>query len=410
MMLKSKRRRWLLGGLLSLVLVTSLTGCQALSFYKQAIQGQCQIYWTQRPIAKVLKDAETPEAVKEKLGLILTLRTFAEQELGLRPNGHYLKYADLQRRFVVWNVYAAPELSLDPKRWWYPMVGRLKYRGFFSEKAARHYGSELAKEGLDVFVGGVEAYSTLGWFRDPVLNTFLHHKPADLAEIVFHELTHQKVFAKGDTDFNEALATAVGEEGVHRWLATLGNTNAVQEYLLAQERNEEFVHLVMAARNELKQLYGDEENPEAKGGTSPSTSDRWKREQKQKIITRLKADYARLKSDWGGYSSYDRWFSQPINNAQINTIATYYDLVPYFRRLLEREKGDLKQFYAVVEKLAELKGKDERHEALKKLAGEPQSSKLARYENFQPPPLPSSSLGRRAGHRHTFVGARSQSW
>ena len=369
-MLKSKRRRWWIGGSLSLVLIGSLTGCQSLSFYKQAIQGQCQIYWSQRPIAKVLKDEETPENIKEKLGLILALRTYAQHELELEPNGHYLKYADLQRRFVVWNVYAAPQLSLEPKSWWYPMVGRLKYRGFFSEKDARKYGSELAREGLDVFVGGVEAYSTLGWFRDPVLNTFLHHAPADLAEIIFHELTHQKVFASGDTDFNEALATAVGEEGVHRWLKTLGNTNALQQYTLAQQRNEQFVQLVMSARNRLKALYGDDENSEAKGGTAPSANEARKHEQKEKIISQLKTDYARLKSDWGGLSSYDRWFAQPINNAQINTIATYYDLVPYFRRLLEREKGNLKNFYTVAQKLADLRSKDERHTALKRLAGE----------------------------------------
>ncbi len=364
------KRRCILGGILSLILLTSLTGCQSLRFYKQAIQGQCKIYWSQRPIAKVLKDEQTADPVKEKLGLVLALRTFAQDKLLLPPGGHYLKYADLERRFVVWNVYAAPELSLDTKRWWYPLVGRLKYRGFFSEKAARDYAAKLASDGYDVFVGGVEAYSTLGWFQDPVLNTFIHHKPADLAEIIFHELTHQKVFAKGDTDFNEALATAVGEEGVRRWLQSAGNTNAVREYLVAQERNEQFVRLVTDARNQLKQVYGDNDDHEAKGGTAPSTSDQWKRKQKQRIIQDLKGRYAQLKTEWGGTGAYDNWFARPINNAQISTISTYYDLVPYFRRLLQRENGDLKKFYAVAQKLADIRDKDDRHAALKKLAGE----------------------------------------
>ena len=369
--MKFKRKwRWLAGSAVALALLVGLTGCQSVQFYKQAIQGQCKIYWAQRPIAKVLKDQQASEPLKEKLGLILALRNFAQNELHLPPNGHYLNYADLERRFVVWNVYAAPELSLEQKRWWYPLVGRLKYRGFFSEKDARKYATELAKDGFDVYVGGVEAYSTLGWFRDPVLNTFIHHKPADLAEIIFHELTHQKIFAKGDTDFNEALATAVGEEGVRRWLASLGNTNGVHEYLLAQDRNEQFVRLVMDARSRLKQVFGNDEDDEAKGGTAPSASDDWKREQKAKIIADLKGRYAQLKSEWAGYNAYDNWFARPINNAQINTIATYYDLVPYFRRLLERERGDLEKFYRVVERIADIPDKDERHTALKKLAGE----------------------------------------
>lgn len=368
-MLKWKRR-WLVTGILSLILLASLTGCQSLRFYKQAIQGQCKIYFAQRPIPKVLKDGQTPDPLKEKLGLVLALRTFAENELGLPPDGHYLKYADLERRFVVWNVYAAPELSLEQKRWWYPLVGRLKYRGFFSEKEARAYAARLAKDGYDVYVGGVEAYSTLGWFRDPVLNTFIHHKPADLAEILFHELTHQKIFAKGDTDFNEALATAVGEEGVRRWLASLGNTNAVNDYLLAQHRNEQFVRLVMNARNELTQVFGDDEDDEAKGGTAPEASDEWKRAQKAIIIEKLKTRYAAMKAEWGGYTAYDNWFARPINNAQINTVATYYDLVPYFRRLLEREKGDLEKFYAAVQQIADMGDKEERHAALKRLASE----------------------------------------
>lgn len=359
------RKKWFL--IVPLLFLVALPGCQSLGFYSQAIKGQCNIYFSQRPIKKAMADPRLAGEVKEKLGLVLELRAFAEQELSLKANGHYLKYADLHRRFVVWNVNAAPEFSLEPKRWWYPVVGSLKYRGYFSEKLARKYGTALQRDGYDVFVGGVEAYSTLGWFRDPVLNTFIHHTPADLAEIIFHELSHQRVFAKGDTDFNEAFATAVGEEGVRRWLRTIGNTNALHQYLASQQRQEQFVQIVDNARVQLKKIYG--EAGEAQGAAIVGC-DAEKREQKQRVITDLKNRYSQLKTEWGGYSGFDAWFARPINNAQLNTIATYHDLVPEFRRLLEKHQGNLEKFYEACTRLAKLKDKDQRHEALKKLAAE----------------------------------------
>lgn len=360
-----RRKKWF--WLLPVFVLIALPGCQSLGYYGQAIKGQCSIYFGQRPIKAILADPKASADLKEKLGLVLQLRDYAERELKLKPNGHYLKYADLHRRFVVWNVNAAPEFSLEPKKWWYPVVGSLKYRGYFSEKMARKYGAALEKEGYDVFVGGVEAYSTLGWFRDPVLNTFIHNTDADLAEIVFHELSHQRVFAKGDTDFNEAFATAVAEEAVQRWLHGIGNTNALQEYLASQQRTEQFVGIVDQARARLKTVYGDP--AEAKGGTG-GLSDNEKREQKKRIIADLKNRYASLKSEWGGYSGFDPWFARPINNAQLNTIATYYDLVPQFRKLIRASGGDLEKFFETCTRLAEMKDKDERHAAVKHLVGE----------------------------------------
>ncbi|HKQ40473.1 MAG TPA: aminopeptidase [Verrucomicrobiae bacterium] len=352
--------------MLPVFVLIALPGCQSLGYYSQAIKGQCDIYFGQRAIKGMLVDPQVPADLKEKLGLVLQVRDYAERELKLKPNGHYLKYADLHRRFVVWNVNAAPEFSLEPKRWWYPVVGRLKYRGYFAETKARKYSAALEKDGYDVFVGGVEAYSTLGWFRDPVLNTFVHNSDADLAEIIFHELSHQRVFAKGDTDFNEAFATAVAEEAVQRWLRSLGNTNALQEYLASQQRTEQFVGLVDQARAQLKAVYGDP--AEAKGGTG-GLSDNEKREQKKRIIADLKNRYAGLKSQWGGYSGFDAWFARPINNAQLNTIATYYDLVPQFRSLIRASGGDLEKFFETCTRLAKMKDKDGRHNALKSQAG-----------------------------------------
>src|SRR6267142_5919651 len=177
-----------------LSLLPALTGCQTVGYYAQAISGQCQVWNRARSIEALLEDPVVTEPLKQRLRLVLEVRAFAEKELHLPANGHYLRYADRGRRFAVWNVHAAPEFSLTPKSWWYPVVGRLNYRGYFSEDRARRYAARLAKQGFDVYIGEVAAYSTLGWFRDPVLNTFIHQNETDLVELLFHELAHQRLF------------------------------------------------------------------------------------------------------------------------------------------------------------------------------------------------------------------------
>src|SRR6266699_5283033 len=228
---KAKRfRKWLLLGALALVVV-AVSGCQTISFYSQALRGQYQIFAHEKSIEKLLASPQTPDRLKQRLELLRSLRAFADTDLKLPVDGHYRKYADLERPYVVWNVEAAPEFSLEPKSWWYPLVGSLEYRGYFAEENANKYAAWLRSKGYDVFVGGVEAYSTLGWFKDPVLNTFIFNPEPDLAETIFHELGHQRVFARSDTDFNEAFATTVGEEGARRWLRSAGNTTIYESYL-----------------------------------------------------------------------------------------------------------------------------------------------------------------------------------
>ena len=333
-----------------------LTGCDTVRYYKQAAAGQYEIIAKREPIPTVLARTNTPPKLREKLQLVLGLREFAEHELHLQTDGHYAKYADLGRRYVVWNVYAAPEFSLEPKKWWYPIVGSLKYRGFFAEQDAKDYGAQLAKKGFDVYVGGVDAYSTLGWFKDPVLNTFIHHPPAELAETLFHELAHQRVFASGDTDFNEAFATCVGEEGARRWLARQSDAKARADYDLELRRKEQFVALIMRAREKLKTVYDEESN--SAPHTAASIVDQ--RAGKDAILMQLRADYEALKADWGGYAGYDIWFQRPLNNAHLNTVATYQHFVPAFEQLLARHGGDLQKFYADAKALAALP-KEKRH-------------------------------------------------
>lgn len=363
-----------------------LCGCETAQFYAQAIRGQTQILARREPIVELIVDPGTSTPLKEKFELVLRLRAFAEQELKLPIDDHYLTYVDLKRRFAVWNVHAAPAYSLKPKKWWYPLVGSLKYRGYFSQEDALDYAEDLAKEGADVYVEGVEAYSTLGWFEDPLLNTFIFHGEADLAEILFHELAHQRLFLMGDTDFNEAFATAVAEEGVRRWFLTHGEEEEYARYRLAVQRHRQFVSIVLRAREQLEDLYDENETREgARFETQPAKAvPSWMVQEKARIIAALKEQYEKLRSTWGGYSGYDRWFSHSLGNAQLNTIAVYYELVPGFRRLLDEEDGNLERFYARVRSLRKLE-KEQRHEYLRGLgAAEPDNHNWTAPERLSP--------------------------
>ncbi len=194
-------RKWLLLAAL-LIIVVGVSGCHTLGFYGQAVKGQYQIFAHQESIDKLAAEPETPASLKQRFTLLEDLRSFAKGQLKLPTDSHYRKYVDVHRPFVVWNVEAAPEFSMEPKTWWYPMLGSLEYRGYFSKAGATNYAAYLREKGYDVSVGGVGAYSTLGWFKDPVLNTFIFEEDSELAEIIFHELAHQRLFTRGDTDFN----------------------------------------------------------------------------------------------------------------------------------------------------------------------------------------------------------------
>lgn len=357
-------RTWKTSGLPVLLLCSMLllAGCGGPGYYWQAIRGHFSILHHQRPISDWLQDPATSSELREKLRQVLELCDYAHRELGLPAHGHYTRYADLERRFVVWNVHAAPRYSLEAKTWWYPAVGRLKYRGYFSENAAHRLAESLERQGLDAYVGGVEAYSTLGWFRDPVLNTFIHHTEEDLAEILFHELAHQRVFIAGDTDFNEAFATTVAMEGTRRWLRSTGRLERLSRYDAEQQREMQFVALVQQARSALSVLYPSSAMLAA-AAKNPAEVARLETG-KSAIIEKLKSDYEKLKASWGGDKQYDAWFFKPINNAQLNTVATYYDLVPGFRKLLLENQSDLPRFYDAVKRLGKV-NKEARRKVLK---------------------------------------------
>jgi predicted aminopeptidase len=338
------RRAAILFTLVCLASLVVFPGCELTRFYGQAAAGEYQILARQKSIAELLADPATPPRLQKKLAEILDIREFAARELKLPTEDAYLKYVDLHREYVVWTVVVAPALSEEPKTWWFPIVGRASYRGYFKESEARRYADQWAKKGWDVYVGDVPTYSTLGWFRDPLLNTFIFEPEADLAELIFHELGHRRLFVMGDTEFNEAFATAVASEGIRRWFLTSGNTTASQEYKRDRQEENDFVKLVLATQAELTKVYHDKQ-----------LSGVEKLARKKQIIEELRAHYAQMKARWGvKKSGYDEWFSEPINNAKLATVSAYYDLTPAFEALLRAKGGDMEKFYAAVHDLMKM--------------------------------------------------------
>jgi len=341
-------------------MAAALSGCQTACYYPQAIAGQCEILVHKRSIPRLIADPKTPASLKTKFEAILQIRQFAARQLKLPAGQNYLKYTDLHRPYAVWIVNIAPALSLAPKTWWFPIVGRAGYRGYFHEQPARRYAGDFSKKGWDVYVAGIETYSTLGWFQDPILNTFIAEPDSSLAEIIFHELAHRRLFVPGDTSFNEAFATAVAAEGLRLWFLDSATPSAYERYRASLDKDHKVVDLIMAARSQLQALYDN-----------PKLSDTAKLSGKQDIIAQLRARHAELKAAWGGQSPFDQWFAEPINNAKLNTVSNYYDLVPAFDALLRASGGDLETFYQAVARLAKLP-LPERHRQLASYLANPQ--------------------------------------
>jgi predicted aminopeptidase len=347
---KSIRKRRRIIVVVASLLLLLVAGCRHISYYGQAARGQMQIFWRQKSIEKLLADSATPADIKRRLRVIGEARAFAEQELSLKAKGHYTRYADLERPYVVWNVYAAPRHSIEPKSWWYPIVGSQSYRGYFDVAGATNCAIELKEEGLDVYVGGVEAYSTLGWFRDPVLNTWIDRDDSRLAALVFHELTHQRLYIPGDTPFNEAFATAVERAGVRRWLEQKGDPSKRAAWDAMQQRRDDFAGLVRQTQASLKDAYSASDESAKVSG-------------KAQVLGEFQQQLAALQTQWGNTNAYRSWQIHKVNNARLNTVSTYYDLVPSFLGLLKRHDHDFESFYQAVKELGN-KPKKERRKLL----------------------------------------------
>ncbi len=355
-----------------LALLALLGGCSSWGdgsgYYWQSMAGHLAVMREARPIDELLAGPALDPELRRKLEEVLAIRRFASAQLALPENGSYTDYADLKRPFVVWNVFATPELSLKLKEWCFPVAGCVGYRGYYDPRDAERFAARLRAEGYEAFVRGVPAYSTLGWFDDPVLNTFVRYPDGELARLVFHELAHQELYAKGDTTFNESFATAVEQAGLERWLAAReagGAAPALRaEWLRFAARRDQFLALLARQRAALEAVYASDASGDEK------------RAAKVGIFAALRNDYEALKRQWGGYAGYDRWFAQPLTNAHLASVATYTAQVPAFRALLAREHGNLPAFYAAARRLAGLP-KAERERALAALAPPQPGPRLA---------------------------------
>lgn len=315
-------------------------GCTNIAYYAQAVEGHLRIMAATRPIPEVILNIATEPGLRQKLERVSAVRAFASRELGLPNNSSYLSYADLGRPFVVWNVFAAPEFSVETQRWCLLFVGCVNYRGYYDKKEAEPYAEELKQAGADTYVVGIPAYSTLGYFNDPVLNTFLRLGEQETTRIIFHELAHQLVYADGDSAFNESFATAVENEGMRRWLTQTAAPDRLRAFEAHQERKAQFRRLVALYRVKLNDLYGSSLAIDAK------------RSAKLAVFAEMKQAYAELKMSWGGYAGFDPWFNQPLNNATLASVTLYTQWVPAFNTLLQQEGGNLPDFYRRVEALA----------------------------------------------------------
>lgn len=354
----------LAGSIATLVLVVGVAcgsaGCSSLGYYAQSAGGHLSLLNAARPLDRWLADEHTPASLRERLALAQRVREFAVAELRLPDNPSYRRYADLGRPAAVWNVVAAPELSLQLETWCFPVLGCVGYRGYFDRADADALAAQLRGKGLEALVYGVPAYSTLGWSNwlggDPLLNTFIHYPEGELARLIFHELAHQVAYAGDDTTFNESFATAVERLGSSRWLATQAGAAAREEYARLDARRNDFRELTRRYRDALDAVYRSDSGADDK------------RARKAELMARLRADYARMKAErWDGFAGFDGWFER-ANNAAFGVLAAYNQLVPAFERLFEREGRDLERFYARVRELAAL-SKERRRATLAALTG-----------------------------------------
>jgi predicted aminopeptidase len=335
---------------LVLVAVHMLGGCGTL-YVAQAARGQLQILSAREPIRKVLANPRTGADLRRRLTELRIAREFASRELGLPDNKSYTSYADLDRDYVVWSVVATPEFSIEPREWCFPFVGCVAYRGYFKERSAQAFAERLRAQGFDAVVGGVPAYSTLGKFNDPILNTMMSYGDDELASIMFHELSHQVIYIANDSAFNEAFAVAVEQEGLARWLKFRGREADLDKYLRRRERQAESLAIVSRHRRELAHLY-QAPIPESQ-----------MRERKREVFSRLVAELRATAEKYGAESTLAAELDGEPNNARLASLATYYECVPGFQRLLAEQQHDLPRFYRAVREVAKLP-RDERRAML----------------------------------------------
>lgn len=334
-----------------------LSGCEAVGYYTQAARGQWQLLSSRESVDELIASEQTDPVLKQRLELVNEVREFAQQRIGLPLGDNFSTYVDVGRPYVIWNVFAAPELSIKPLTWCYPIAGCVSYRGYFAEAAANEKAQQLSAQGYDVHVGGVRAFSTLGWFDDSILSTYALQSEASLAGLIFHEIAHQVVYVEDDTAFNESFAQSVEQLALQQYFDSKVKDPAFAgvfiAYMAGAKREQEFTAMLLRTRAELAKVYAsDVDDAERRAG-------------KQRVLEQLALEYEQQKLQWNGDARYDPWM-KTINNAKLATIADYHQWTGAFRNL-RRHCADWQQFYAEVKALAALP-RDQRQQRLQQLA------------------------------------------
>jgi predicted aminopeptidase len=316
-----------------------MSGCASINYYAQSIQGQFEVIQKRQNINTLLNNDNPPARLRTELETVLELRKFSINQLGLPKNNSYLSYADLERDYVIWNIFATEEFSLSPLKWCYLIVGCLDYRGYFSESDARQHASKLKEQGHDIYLGGVSAYSTLGWFDDPVLNTMLRWSDIQLATVMFHELAHQQLYIKDDTEFNEAYAETVATIGVTKWLEQRPDKNLLIDYKQSQTQEKQFIILVLKYKTLLSELYRSAINKVQM------------RKEKEALFSQMTNEYNIISRHWEK-DRFSQWFATGINNAKLAAIVTYRQYTSSFLGIFNKLDKDLNRFYSLMKSLS----------------------------------------------------------
>lgn len=328
----------------------TLSGC-SLGYYVHSARGQAALMSRRVAIEQVISDPATSEELRTRLQRVQKARAFAIDELGLPAKKGYRSYADLERPYAVWSVTATTEFSLEPRTWCFPVAGCVSYRGYFDESAAIRFAEGLRRRGFEVSVRGVAAYSTLGYFDDPVLSSMLHWDDTQLIAIIFHELAHQLFYTKDDTPFNESFASVVEEAGMARWTTKHGAPGEMEKYRERSLSETRFAKLVGKTREQLSGLYAS------------AATDEEKRQQKAELFKDLVRQYEALRDAGEISSGYDDWFARDLNNADLAAVGVYHQWVPALRALLAKSGNDLRAFYDEARRLGQLRA-DDRAKAL----------------------------------------------
>jgi len=341
------RLKYSLFALLIVSLLFGLTSCSTVSYYSQAISGHLKLINAREDIADILKQADLDPILKTKLLKAQQIRRYASVRLGLPDNGSYKSFVATGQDYITWNVVAAREFSVQAKTWCFPVAGCVSYKGYYHQQDAVDLAEQLKQEGYDTTINGATAYSTIGWFDDPILDTMLKGQDIRLAGLIFHELAHQQIYIKGDSDFNEAFATFVEQQGVRIWLKNTQGEQQLQLYEQLLQRRQGFTQLLLDTRKQLQNIYQKDLSFEEKAS------------KKQQAFSQLQINYQVFKQQQHGYSGYDQWFSLNLNNANLVSTSTYKRLVPAFEKIYLAAGQDMRSFYEKVEVLAK-KSKQER--------------------------------------------------